>query len=410
MTRSPVATAATSRLNAVRWRRWSELDRVERVDVYTRGSLLVALWGVCGSLVLAAIVGRAGDLAADDAVLLAVGGLVVTTLGSTALRRMIDLYPATGPLPWRWLLPLLGIAVAYVAVIGLAVGGDEVGVALVVAVANVAAAFGGIADRRATVALVAGSGLVVGVGTLDPRPGVAIAITTAAVVFTVQASLWLLGIVAELDEGRETQTRLAVAEERLRFSRDVHDVLGRRLSTIAVQAELAATLAERSDDRAAARMLEVRGIAHDALAEARELARGYRPTDFRTELEGARSLLRSAGIEMHTAADDVPRGWHEAAGWVVREAVTNVLRHSAAERVDITYADDVLRVGNDGARPGDPGDGNGLTGLRERLGALGATLEAAGTDGRWTVTARLPGSGPLSATTATTPRPAEEAP
>ena len=86
-----------------------------------------------------------------------------------------------------------------------------------------------------------------------------------------------------------------MAEERLRFSRDVHDVLGRRLSTIAVQAELAATLAARGDERAAERMLEVRAVAHDALREARELARGYRATDFpRSSKAPARCCARRA--------------------------------------------------------------------------------------------------------------------
>ena len=98
-------------------------------------------------------------------------------------------------------------------------------------------------------------------------------------------------------------------------------------------------------------MLEVRAVAHEALREARELARGYRATDFLKELEGARSLLRSAGIEVRLSVDAMPRAWHEAAGWVVRESVTNVLRHSSASVVEIAFADGRLRVDNDGARP-----------------------------------------------------------
>ena len=128
-------------------------------------------------------------------------------------------------------------------------------------------------------------------------------LVAASAAFSGRASMWLYGIVRELDEANDAQARLAVAEERLRFSRDVHDILGRRLSTIAVQAELAATLSARGDERAAERMLEVRGVAHEALREARELARGYRPTDLHKELEGARSLLRSAGIDVQLDVD-----------------------------------------------------------------------------------------------------------
>ncbi len=379
----------------MRWRRWSRLSRVERVDVYTRTSLYIVLWVFCGSVVLAAVAGD-DDLSPGVTTAALVGAAIVTAFGSAALAPVIDLYPATRPLPWRRVGPLLVAAAAYVAVLATITEGEAQNAAVVVAVVNVAGALGGVPDRTLIAVLVVGSGAVAGAVALEPRAAVAGAVISAFIIFTVRASLWLLGIVAELDDARVAQTRLAVAEERLRFSRDVHDVLGRRLSAIAVQAELAATLADRGDESAAARMLDVRGIAHDALAEARELARGYRPTDFPTELDGATSLLRSAGIEARTDADVVPRGWHEAAGWVVREAVTNVLRHSEARVVDISYADGVLRVGNDGAPVRDAGDGEGLRGLRERLGALGATLDVAAADGRWTVAARLPGTGPLS--------------
>jgi two-component system sensor histidine kinase DesK len=94
----------------------------------------------------------------------------------------------------------------------------------------------------------------------------------------------------------------------------------------------------------------------------------------------------------------MPRAWHEAAGWVVREGVTNVLRHSDASFVEITYTDGELRLENDGAHAGDAaGSGSGLTGLSERLAPLGASLLARPDgDGRWVVLARLPGSGPIS--------------
>ena len=183
--------------------------------------------------------------------------------------------------------------------------------------------------------------------------------------FTVRTSLWLIGVVTELDHARGAQAALAVAEERLRFSRDLHDVLGRRLSTIAVKSELAATLADRGQPGAAAQMLEVRGVAHEALREARELVRGYRAVDLAQELEGARSLLRSAGIAVELDVGGLPPDWHEPAAWVVREAVTNVLRHSSVDTVTIRYAAPELTVTNDGAGPatsGSPPAGPGWPG------------------------------------------------
>ena len=225
------------------------------------------------------------------------------------------------------------------------------------------------------------------------------ALVAAFFIFTVRASLWLLGIVKDLDEASHVKAQLAVVEERLRFSRDVHDVLGRRLSTIAVQAELAATLAARGDERAAERMLDVRSVAHEALREARELARGYRATDFLNELDGAGSLLRSAGIEVRVSVDAMPRAWHEAAGWVVRESVTNVLRHSNASR-----RGDLLRrraaAGRQRRRrarmlpPAAPACAGCASGSRRSAPRSRAGPDG---DGRWVVVAQLPGSGPLSA-------------
>lgn len=213
----------------------------------------------------------------------------------------------------------------------------------------------------------------------------------------------LLRILLESHAAGHAEARMAVAEERLRFSHDVHDVLGRRFSTIAVLSELAASLSERGDDRAAVRMLEVRSLAHEALDEARELARGYRPVDLAHELEGARALLRSAAIEVSLDVAVVPDAWHEAAAWVVRESVTNVLRHSRARRVRISFVHEVLCVSNDGAggvaERRDAVHGVGLQGLRERLEPLGATLVAGQSDDRWTVAARMPGPGPTSIAT-----------
>lgn len=374
------------------WRGWSARSQVERVDLYTRQSLYVLLWGTPFVFLLPTV----GDVvdAPGAGTGLVVGAVVVTGAASPVLRDVVDLYPELEPLPWRTLTPFLVVAgLGLVFFLGLP-GDLRLPGALVIWSA-LAWALGGLRQRRVTLALMVALVGVPLVGEVAWETAVFGLLAGGFFVFTVRASLWLYGVVVELDRARGAQAALAVAEERLRFSRDVHDVLGRRLSTIAVQAELAATLAARGESRAADQMLEVRGVAHEAMREARELARGYRASDLAQELEGARSLLRSAGISVTHHVGGLPEAWHEAAAWVVRESVTNVLRHSAATQVSIGYADPVLSVVNDGAAPVDPGSGgSGLDGLRERLAPLGAFLAVTRSGSSFEVSVTLPGRAP----------------
>jgi two-component system sensor histidine kinase DesK len=377
-------------------RRWSELTRVERVGVYTRQSLYLLPWSFNASVLVAGAVDL--DDTADAAVLLG-GGAVVTAIGFAVFAGLLRRWPDRPRPAWRRVAAAAAAGAVLVVLAELELPREAQGAAVMVAVTSTLMGLALLAGRRGAYALVPATAALFAllVGELG---SVLFGLFVGALfVFTVRASLWLLEIVLDLDEASRVKAQLAVTEERLRFSRDVHDVLGRRLSTIAVQAELASTLATRGDPRAAERMLEVRGVAHEALREARELARGYRGIDFTQELEGARSLLRSAGIDVRLRVDDMPRAWHEAAGWVVRESVTNVLRHSDAACVEIAFAGGRLCIDNDGARPaGAASDGTGLRGLRERLAPLGAALRAGADDrGHWTVVAELPGPGPLSA-------------
>jgi two-component system sensor histidine kinase DesK len=376
-------------------RRWWGLGGVERIGLYTRQSLYLVLWTFSGYTLLSV------GLRHDDpgqAVALAAGGITVTALGFATAVSVLRSFPPARPPPRRRLAALGLASSAYLAIAATSSAEDVRGAAVATVVVSLTSSLGLLPDRRIAVALLALAGLLSGISGGEPANVGAGLLLAGAFLLTGRISMWVLKIVTDLDVARQAQARLAVAEERLRFSRDVHDVLGRRLSTIAVQAELAATLAQRGDQRAAAQMLEVRGVAHESLREAREMAHGYRPTDFPKELDGASSLLRSAGIDVRLSVDTVPRAWHEAAAWIVRESVTNVLRHSSASRVEIAYADGRLEVRNDGAHPGGASDGTGLRGLRERLSPLGACLAADADDGdRWTVVAQLPGTGPLCA-------------
>jgi len=227
---------------------------------------------------------------------------------------------------------------------------------------------------------------------------------TAVLVYRV--SVWYLAVLWEIDRSRDVQARLAVAEERLRFARDLHDVLGRNLTLIALNSELAAQMVSRGQEGAVEHMLEVRQVAQDTMREMREVAGGQRSTDLDSELGGARSVLRSAGISARVVGDGagLPRPVQAALGWVVREATTNILRHSDPTTVtielDVVQDGDtgpaaVLRIENDGVHRADSSGGanggSGLVGLRARLADLGGDLDAkALTGSRYVVQVRLP--------------------
>ncbi len=249
---------------------------------------------------------------------------------------------------------------------------------------------------------------------LSVAQGIATAIMCVGIFASYRVSVWMLGIVWEQERNRVLHARLAVAEERLRFSRDLHDVFGRTLSVVAVKSELAAELASRGRPGAAEQMLEVRQIAQDSLREVRAVVAGYRAADLPAELSGARSVLRSADIETTIESygagqeGSLPEATQEALAWVVREAVTNVVRHSHATRCEITLGvergEAVLTVTNDGVpdldrtttSPGSP-SGSGLIGLGERLAGAGGRLEThlEPPEFRLTASVPLPGVGSL---------------
>lgn len=192
------------------------------------------------------------------------------------------------------------------------------------------------------------------------------------------SSTWIYRLVEELESTREDLAALQVAEERLRFSRDVHDVVGRALSAISVKSQLAAALAQKQDPRALSEMQAVSTIAHQAMGETRDIAAGYRQVDLQRELQGARALLHDAGI--HTVVpqgtDTVRHSLREPMALAVREAVTNILRHSYAQTVTITLEPDQMTIINDGVAPHPEAGsgGSGLEGLRSRIEDYGGHL------------------------------------
>ncbi|KAK1178785.1 histidine kinase [Streptomyces sp. NBS 14/10] len=208
------------------------------------------------------------------------------------------------------------------------------------------------------------------------------------------AILSLFDTVAELRATRQELARTAVEKERLRFSRDLHDLLGHTMSVVVVKAEAVRRLAPRDLDAALGQAADIEAVGRQALTEIREAVTGYREGSLATELDRARSLLDASGIDavVRRSGPPLPPQTEALLGWVVREGVTNVVRHSGADRCEIEVrqeADQVrLVIVDDGngvgsrsagkdagkAVPGGRG-GTGLKGLAERLAAAGGSLE-----------------------------------
>ena len=334
------------------------------------------------------------DLVATDrpvgARVAAAAGLVVFTVAY--LRVFTRLFARTADWPRREMLVLavLGVALA----VGL--GPAWTGLMIYVSVASA-----GVLPRKWVWPAVLGAAAVaVAVVAADGLLGDLFILPLMCVLsaFALLGTRTLVAVNAELAEAREELAHRAVAEERMRFARDLHDLLGHSLSLIALKSELAGRLAERDPGRARQEMADVESAARQALAEVRDAVSGYRQVSLAQALVEARSALSAAGIALHppTAVDALPGPVDAVLGWVVREAVTNVLRHSGATTVTVTLdtAEDdvVLGITDDGRGSAAP-RGAGLTGLAERVQRLGGDLRTADGDG-FRLTARLPLTAP----------------
>ncbi len=198
----------------------------------------------------------------------------------------------------------------------------------------------------------------------------------------------LIRTIRALRAARAEIARLAVAEERLRFARDLHDLLGHSLSTIAIKTALAHRLLPGAPERAIRELEDVQTVTQDALKEVRDAVTGYRQPTLVTELANAREILAAAGIacQCDDAAGTLPPAVESVLAWTVREGVTNIVRHSRARNVTIriqqehhtVHAD--IRDDGDGefmGTPAAPGTGgSGLRGLSERATAIGGQIKA----------------------------------
>jgi two-component system sensor histidine kinase DesK len=208
---------------------------------------------------------------------------------------------------------------------------------------------------------------------------------TAAIGLWAIAFAGQVAAVEELQAAREELAKRAVAEERLRFARDLHDLLGHSLSLIALKSELAGRLLPGAPGRAAKEIREAEEVARRALREVREAVAGYRQPSLIEELHGAVEMLEAAGIacRIEDRVGLLPKSVESMLAWAVREGVTNVIRHSRAHQCDIRLVREdgvaVAEVSDDGrgqSRAGDGAGGSGLSGLAERVaGVEGALFE-----------------------------------
>ncbi len=366
---------------------WHELSSAAKFRLYSRLTFQAAIAG----LVIASTTSLS-SAAAIPAIL--VGGAAAVV----AVEAQPDFATVAGMVTRPWMLPVATATLAALWVGG-AVVSQLATAESIVAVARLSGVFAALLALFAVVPftrhkwwIMVGLSLVTGlVFAPSPEGGV----RTAAVllisgIFAVGMTLltvWALGIIDELDRAKLVEAELQVAEERLRFARDLHDVVGRGFSAIAVKSELAVALSRAGDqERAVAEMEAVRGLAVESMGQMRTLVRGYRNIDLRGEVAGARSLLSAVGCELVVEGDaaKVPRRFHDVAAWVVREGTTNIVEHSAATLATLALGSGGMSLRND--RPhGTIGERSGLRGLTERLAAVGARLDVTATDTEFTL-------------------------
>ncbi|MFF0598659.1 sensor histidine kinase [Streptomyces antibioticus] len=377
-------------------RHWKDRSKAERVELQTVITWYVTTWFFPFAWLALPLLGGLERRPAP----MIVGGLLllVAALQCVAANRLtrpvLDHYLKRSEFPMRALIPsavLTAAGLALALVLAALDGTDPVTVRL--SAGTVLLCFGMLYGLLVPVRLFLRRSAELAVvvmalfGWTDPHLGgiVMIGVITAFgacfSLFACRCSAWNLSVLWEAERAGEVEARLAVAEERLRFGRDLHDVMGRNLAVIALKSELAVQLARRGRPEAVEQMIEVQRIAQESQREVREVVRGYREADLGVELAGAQGVLTAAGIacEVRGEAGGLPAGVQSALGWVVREATTNVLRHGDAGHCSVglrvTEGRVVLTVENDGAERGADGGsgGKGAGGVSGTKGAGGGS-------------------------------------
>ena len=213
-------------------------------------------------------------------------------------------------------------------------------------------------------------GVIVVTGRFVEHIQILMIVLLIAVVNTVNS--WLIGRSVDAERVR---VQLATSEERTSIARDVHDLLGHTLTAVKLKAELAERLIDRDPERARAELSEIVHLTGEAIRGVRSTVTGLRGAALGEQVRQSAAALESAGVRVHVTGDPAALSPAQSlpAGWIVREATTNILRHADAAQVRIEMAPGVVTVEDDGRGVGG-GAGNGLRGMAERAAAAGAVL------------------------------------
>lgn len=256
--------------------------------------------------------------------------------------------------------------------------------------------------RQAQIMILVMTGVMVALALhLGAGPDIGLIVPALLGGFSMTGVRRLVRTTRELRQARAQVAQLAANEERLRLARDLHDLLGHSLSLITLKSELAGRMLPDNPDKAADQVADIEKVSRQALVDVREAVSGYRRARLATELAGAQAALTAAGVaaDVPSEVPELPEAQESALAWTLREAVTNVVRHSGAQRcvVGVTRRETLegprveLTVEDDGSGPSGAPRGNGLTGLGERLTAVGGTLETdAARGGGFRLVARVP--------------------
>ena len=334
-----------------------------------------------------------------------------TTLGIIAVGLIVAFM--IPPLTGRWqvgrhgLLPVIGVvAISVIGAFLMARTAESNWIGLFYFASIVASRI--LPERRAlTLIGVAGAISAVGmvVAGVDIGSALVQGLSVSLIGFTVFTIGQLRRTNAQLVQARDEIGRLAVAEERVRIARDLHDLLGHSLSVITLKSELAGRLLPSQPDRAREEIADVERVSREALASVRETISGFRRPTLDSEIAEVQSSLAAAGIALSVERSDValPPEVDSVLAWAVREGSTNILRHSSSARATIRIgrSGDSATADIEDEGPATDraamssqrrvGAGNGLAGLAERVSAGGGAFEAGPTaTGGYRVSIRLP--------------------
>lgn len=347
--------------------------------VFSRGA---ARWYLGGAFALIWLISVVPALleTASGALSVTVGLLLLAVFGAAFLFAV----PMSWWLPQRWyLLPaaaLFALSFALFPWVGWGIRGLWTYVGVVIAMA--------VAPLPLTWTLLLALGVFAAFAgiMLDGWSDEVLWIPAVLVSISAMMAAFARNIVAmnELRATRDRMAAMAVERERSRVARDLHDILGHSLTVITVKSELAGRLVDVDPARARTEIGEVESLARGALADVRATVAGYRGVSLSGELAAARAALDAAEIaaDVPGSSDAVPPERRELAAWVVREGVTNVMRHAAASRCRIRIAEHEVTIDDDGVGPVVRADqaGTGLAGLRERVESAGGRMTVGRSD------------------------------